>query len=292
MLRLFLSYAHQDAARVRQLSSELRRPDIEPSMDDGAETRRSVERRDRREDQRLAIFSRRSSLGRRRRATTIAFFRTEWQLAFDAKRPFLTVYLDQCELPLSVSRDLKAEMKDRQWAELFLSYEEGLRQILRFLHEKKRTGVFEESFSCLGPDNIGWRLGNWQLDEADSMDGNSRSLCGIARLSNTALLPQAVRQTAAITIELPGRPLLLRYRRRLRLSAPVGGEATFRVAIDGEITDTASHLDPAEDEWTTRSVPVPDRGARRAALELTVTASSNLNYFPSGKAWVDDLRIA
>jgi hypothetical protein len=291
LLRLFLSYAHQDAAGVRKLSSDLRRPDIEPWMDDELKLagvwNDEINERIKGCDFFVPLLSRATQEGGDDR-----FFRREWQLAFDAKRPFLTVYLEQCELPLSVSMDLKAEMKDRQWAELFLSYEEGLRQILRFLHEKKRTGVFEESFSCLGPDNIGWRLGSWQLDEADITGGNSRSLRGIARLSNTALLPQAMRQTAAITIELPGRPLQLRYRRRLRLSAPVGGEATFRVAIDGEITDTASHSDPAEDEWTTRSVPVPDRGARRVALELTVTASSNLNYFPSGEAWVDDLRIA
>jgi hypothetical protein len=38
--------------------------------------------------------------------------------------------------------------------------------------------------------------------------------------------------------------------------------------------------------------PVPDRGARRAALEFSVNASSTLNYFPSTEAWVDDLRLA
>src|SRR6266852_9434287 len=34
LLHLFLSYANQDAARVRQISTDLRRPDIEPWMDD------------------------------------------------------------------------------------------------------------------------------------------------------------------------------------------------------------------------------------------------------------------
>ena len=36
----------------------------------------------------------------------------------------------------------------------------------------------------------------------------------------------------------------------------------------------------------------PDRGERRARLELMVSASGNMNYFPSAEAWVDDLRIA
>jgi hypothetical protein len=64
---------------------------------------------------------------------------------------------------------------------------------------------------------------------------------------------------------------MLRYRRRLRLSAPAGGEAGFRLAINGELVDTASHTDPAEEEWTTRSVPVPDRGAREQRLSSAST---------------------
>lgn len=101
-----------------------------------------------------------------------------------------------------------------------------------------------------------------------------------------------MRQTAGITIELPSRALTLRYRRHLRLSAPIGGEASLRVAVDGEVIDTASHSDPIEGKWTIRSVLIPDRGARRATLELTVTASNKLNYFPAGEPWVDDLCIA
>lgn len=290
MLHLFLSYANQDAARVRQLSTDLRRPDIEPWMDDELKPAEpwnvGIEERIKACDFFVPLLSRATQQGGDNR-----FFPTEWQFAFDAKRPFLTVFLEPCELPPSASEDLKAEMKRREWVELFPSREESLRRILRFLYERKRTGVFEESFSCLGPDNIGWRLGGWQLNEADSTGENSGSLYGIARL-NPALPPQTVRQTAAITIGLPGRPLMLRYRRRFRLYAPVLGEASFRVAVDGEVIDAASHSDPAEDEWTTRSVPVPDRGARQAALELTVTASSTANYFPSAEAWVDDLRMA
>jgi hypothetical protein len=289
LLQLVLSYARQDAARVRQLRKDLRRPDIDPWMDDDLKLagvwNDEIGEKIKACDFFVPVLSRATQEGGENR-----FFSREWQLAFEAKRPFLTVYLEPSELPPSFSKDLEAEMKGREWVELFPSYEESLRRILRFLHEKKRTGVFEESFSCLGPDNIGWRLGGWQLDEADSTGENSRSLYGIAQLSTALLL--TLRQTAAITIELPGRPLMLRYRRRLRLAAPVDGEASLRVAVDGEVIDTASHSDPAEDEWTTRSVPVPDRGARRVALELTVIASSNMNYLPSAEAWVDDLRIA
>ena len=144
----------------------------------------------------------------------------------------------------------------------------------------------------MGPDNATWRLGDWQLDDENSTGQNSRSIFGTAQLARTQLLPQAVSRTAAIDVDLPGRSLLLRYRRRLRLSAPVAGAAGFKVVVDGEVVDSASQSDPAEDEWTTRSVPIPDRGERRATLELKVMASSAFNYFPSAQAWVDDMRIA
>src|SRR5213592_3556358 len=89
---------------------------------------------------------------------------------------------------------------------------------------------------------------------------------------------------AAAEPETAGQPLLLRYCRRLRLSAAFGGEAGFRAAVDGEIVDAASRADPGEDEWTTRSVAIPNLGSRRATLEFQITVSSNLNYFPSAEA--------
>ena len=291
MLQLFLSYAHQDAALVQQLSMDLRRPDIEPWLDDKLKLagvwNEEIDERIKGCNFFMPLLSRATQVGADDR-----FFRKEWQLALDAKRVFLPVRLQECELPLSLPKDLKAAIEDHQWVALFPSYEEGLRRILRFLHDNKRTGVFEESFSCLGPDNDDWRLGAWKVDEADSTGGNSQSLCGIAKLSPAALLPQAVRQTAAIILELPDRKLMLRYRRRLRVDASFGGSAEFRVVIDGEIVDSATRADSNDDEWTTRSVSVPDRGARRVVLEFIVTASSSLNYFSSATAWIDDLRIA
>ena len=72
----------------------------------------------------------------------------------------------------------------------------------------------------------------------------------------------------------------------------MAGAAWLRIVMDGEGVDTASQESSPENEWTTRSVPIPDRGARRATLELTVSATGSMNYFPSAEAWVDDLRIA
>ena len=89
--------------------------------------------------------------------------------------------LEECRLPADLPKALVAAIESIQREDLFPSYEDGLRRILRFLHGEKRTGVFEETFSCLGPDNAGWRLGAWQLDEADTTGENSRSLHAVAK---------------------------------------------------------------------------------------------------------------
>jgi hypothetical protein len=291
VLQLFLSYAHQDAERVRKFATDLRRPEIDPWMDyelklagrwnDEIDTRIAAS------NLILLIMSRATEEGDRDR-----FFRKEWALAFEARRLILPVRLEDCKLPATLAPELSKAIDALQRADLFPSYEEGLRGVLRFLYETKRTGVFEETFSCLGPDNLGWRLDGWQLDDADRTGQNSRSVYSTARLSPMALLPQRVAHTAAIDIDLPGRALTLRYRRRIALSAQIGGSAEFQVVVDGEVVDAASHENPPENNWTTRAVPIPDRGGRRASLELTVSASCNMNYFPTAEVWVDDLRIA
>jgi TIR domain len=292
VLRLFLSYASQDVDRARRFAADLRRPGIEPWMDDelklAGRWNDEIEDRIGACDLFLVLLSRATQDGDANR-----FFRREWSLAYKARRRFFPVRLEECRLPPLLQKTLVTAIESRQREDLFPSYEDSLRRILRFLHAEKRTGVFEETFSCLGPDNAGWQLDTWRLDAAaDSTGENSGSIHAAARLSPTALLPQAASHTATIDVDLPGQSLLLRYRRRLRLAAPVGGEARFRVAVDGEVVDTASQADPAEDEWRTRSVAIPDRGARRVRLEVTVTASCALNYFPSAEAWVDDVRIA
>jgi hypothetical protein len=291
MLRLFLSYARQDVERVRKFSADIRRAGIEPWMDDELKLANrwndEIDGRIAAADFVLLLLSRATQAGDANR-----FFRKEWELAYRDQRRIMPVRLEESELPASLPETLASAIRDLQRVDLFPTYEDGLRKILRSLYEAKRTGVFEETFSCLGPDNAGWQLRGWELADADSTGENSRSIHGLAKLSTAQLLPQTSRQVASIDIDLPGGPLMMRYRRRIQLSAPVGGTASFQVVVDGEVVDNASQENAPESEWSTRAVAVPDRGERRARLELTVSASSNMNYFPSAEAWVDDLRIA
>jgi hypothetical protein len=291
MLELFVSYASQDADQARRFTADLRRPGINVWLDDELKLaglwNEEIESRISASDLFVLLLSQATQEGKPER-----FFRREWGLAREAGRRFLPVRLDECSLPTSLPSDFADFINSYQREDLFPSYEEGLRRILRFLHLEKRTGVFEETFSSLGADNIAWRLTGWNFDHANSTGENSGSIHAVAQLDPTKLLGQPVTQIATIDIDLPNRPLLLRYRRRLKLSAPLGGEAVFRVTVDGEIIDIASHADPREEDWVSRSVAVPDRGARRAALEFRVTVSSSLNYFPSAEAWLDDVRVA
>jgi hypothetical protein len=290
VLKLFLSYASEDVDQVRWFSAKLHGSGIDVWMDDelklAGHWNDEIQERIATCDLFLPLLSRATQMG-----GTTRFFRREWRLAHAAQRRFLPVRMEDCQLPASLPKSLAATIQSYQREDLFPSYEEGLRRILRFLHREKRTGVFKETFSCYGPDNPAWLLGGWEL-EASSRVENSHSIHAAIRLDPMQPLPQVAGQTASIDIDLPGRALLLRYRCRLRLSAPVGGEAAFRVLIDGEVVDTASHTNLAGDEWVTRSVPVPDRGARRATLEFTIAVFGGMNYFPAAEAWIDDVRIA
>jgi hypothetical protein len=290
MLQLFLSYAHEDADRVRRFWGELKRPGIEPWMDYQLKLA-GIWNDEIDERVKTCAFFIPILFKATQEGAACRFFRKEWQMALDARRTFLPVRLEECALPEALAEPLVTEFRNRQHEDMFPSYENSLIKILRTLHDAKRSGVFEETFSCLGPDNVGWRLGGWQLDDADSTGENSRSIRGAASLTPTQLLPQRVKRTAAIDVDLPDGPLHLRYRRRLRLSAPLGGEATLQVVVDGEVVDKASPADSVEDDWVTKSLPMPDLGATRATIEFSVTASGELNYLPSAEAWIDDVRI-
>jgi hypothetical protein len=172
MLQLFLSYAHEDADRVRRFWGELKRPGIEPWMDYQLKLagiwNDEIDERVKTCAFFIPILSKATQDG-----AGCRFFRKEWQMALDARRTFLPVRLEECALPAALAEPLVTEFRRRQHEDMFPSYENSLIKILRTLHEAKRSGVFEETFSCLGPDNVGWRLGGWQLDDTQSSSSES-----------------------------------------------------------------------------------------------------------------------
>ena len=283
MLHLFLSYAHEDAARVRNFASDLRRPGIDSWMDDELKLagiwNDEIEERAANCDFFVPLLSKATEQGSASR-----FFRREWELASKGKRRVLPIRLEDCRLP--------AEFESRQCEDLFPSYEDGLRRILRFLHLENRTGVFEETFSCLGPDNAGWRLNGWQLDPADSTGENSQSICVTicpSRRScfrNAPVRPLRSTSTSRVVQSCSGIDGAYDYRHRLAEQQTFGSQLTAKSSIPSRKT-TRPNL-----EWSTQSVPLPDLGERRARLEITASAYGEMNYFPSAEAWVDDLRIA
>ena len=95
------------------------------------------------------------------------------------------------------------------------------------------------------------------------------------------LLPQRAAHTIAIDIDLPARALMLRYRRRIAPSARIG-----RLQGRGRRRGCRRRLARESAGEKLDHAPGSDRGERRASLELMVSASGNINYFPAAEAWV------
>jgi hypothetical protein len=192
----------------------------------------------------------------------------------------MPVRLEDCALPDA--------LKARQWQDLF-PYDQGIVRLLRFLHQEKRTGVFEEMFSCNGPDNRDWALDGWELDPFDHTGRKSQSLHGSADLMQAQQL--TVVRTAAIAVDAAG-AATLNYYRRLQLSTFLG-EAAFAVLIDDgreQVIDEQSGA-ISQDGWEERRIRLPELASPRIRLSFRIRTHSSMNYLSNAKAWVDDLRL-
>ena len=279
MVKVFISYASEDYSLAKRLCDDLQRPGIEPWLDDelrpGSEWNDDIIGQITGCSHFLALISPHSLRDDR-------FVRREWDQALDQNKPFIPVRLQDSSLP-----DF---LKSKQWEDLF-PYETGLVKLLRFLHQEKRTAVFEETFSCNGPDNADWTCEGWTLDPFDHTGRQSQSLHGSARLSPMAMLPQTVARTATIAFDGTG-VASLSYFRRLQLSASMG-EASFAVTVNGGADHVVDEERGAIDRagWESRRVKLPALSGQ-VMLTFAVRVSSRMNYFPSADAWIDDLVVS
>src|SRR5262249_46593412 len=124
MLQLFLSYAHEDAERVRRFATDLRRPGIDPWMDYELKLANrwndEIDKRLPASDVVLLIMSHATERG-----STDRFYWKEWDLAFDSNRLILPIRLEECSLPKKMAPDRAAAIAALQHADLFPSYEDG-----------------------------------------------------------------------------------------------------------------------------------------------------------------------
>jgi hypothetical protein len=279
MIKVFISYASEDYSLAKRLYDDLHRPGIDPWLDD--ELRPGGEWNDDIIGQ-IAECSHFVALISPHSLRDARFVRREWDQALDHNKPFVPVRLEESALP-----DF---LKSKQWEDLF-PYETGLVRLLRFFHQEKRTGVFEETFSCNGADNADWSCDGWALDALDHTGRQSQSLHGAASLSSTTLLPQAVTRRASVTYDASGAEILS-YFRRLKLSALMS-EARFAVIIN----DGADHVVDEEagaadqDGWEARRVKLPALSGQ-VMLTFAVSARSQMNYLPRAEAWIDDIMIS
>jgi TIR domain len=269
MLKVFISYASEDYPVAKRLRTALQRRGIDPWLDDelrpGGKWNDDITGEIAASTHFVALISAHSLRDDR-------FVRREWDQALAQNKPFIPVRLEECALP-----DI---LKAKQWEDLFPE-DSGTVRLLRFFHQEKWRGVFEESFSCDGPDNADWELQGWELDASDHTGGQSQSLHGRAGLSAGALLPQTVTRTAAIAIQI-GRGRTLSYYGRLKLSAFLG-EAGFSVLVDDQPVDEQSAA-VDQDGWEARRVKLPAGLDRRHRDRIGGPAGQDFVQLRSGRS--------
>jgi hypothetical protein len=278
MLDVFISYAREDHEVVDRLHDDLSRPGIAPwldreRLDPGKDWNREIDERIRGCSHFLAVVSPHSLRDDR-------FVRREWDQALAQDKYVMPLRLEDCALPDA--------LKAKQWQDLF-PYDRGIVRLLRFLHQEKRSGIFEETFSCNGADNRGWVLDGWELDAFDHTGRKSQSLHARADLMRAQQF--TVARTATIEIQA-ARAATLTYQRRLQLATFLG-ETSFTVSInDGreQIVDEQSGA-ISQDRWEERRVQLPEPAAPRIRLSFRVRAHSSMNYIGTAEAWIDDLRV-
>jgi len=276
-MKVFISYAREDSAAATSLYEDLKRPGIEPFLDTsdigaGEKWSRVIENEIIESEWVLALLSNKS--------LTKLYVHYEWDLALkDGNKLFIPVRLEPCAVPETLS--------SFQWVDIFPSRDDALRKILRRLNRSRTSGHFEETFSSLGPDNEGWDLSEWSLNDMDHTGRGSTSICGEAKASfNT------VTKTASIVLDV-GDSTVLKFYRKLNLSAAnIMAKAIFRAIID----DGAQHVideesQNGESDWTMKKIDLSPYHGREITLKFMVIATDPISLATLSKAWIDDISI-
>jgi hypothetical protein len=183
---------------------------------------------------------------------------------------------------------LPKKLSALQWVDLFPTYEDGLRKILRRLNRAKTRANFEETFSSLGADNDGWDLSEWSLSKVDHTGKGSESIYGEA-----AAHFNTVTKTAFITLDV-GNSTTLQFYRKLKLyGANIMAKASFRAVID----DGAEHVIDEESQnfegdWMIRAIDLSAYRGKNITLKFVASATDPLSLTSYAKAWIDDIVIS
>lgn len=284
MVKVFISYAREDSETAKRFYNDLHRPGIQPWLDSSELQPGRLWDEDLRQaiigsDYFLALISG-SSLEEG------GFVQKEWRLALDEGKAVIPVRLEERAPP--------KEMDPLQWVDLFPSYDEGLKKILRFLNSQQSRALFRETFSSIGPDNEGWDLSEWETSSDDHTGKGSEAIYAKVSLSSSRMLPQTVTKTASILVYLPG-TTTLQYHRKLEFSVVLQGTAGFRVIIDDgteHVIDEEIHTgNYTEDSWTARSINLSRYSSENVTLKFVATVTGGWNYLSHATVWVDDVAI-
>ena len=174
MERIFISYDRDDQAVAQSIYDDLLgRPDIDPWLD---VKRLKIVRFD---PECLKLIEQSSyvlALVSPASVTSTGFVAKEWDHAIAKQRRVLPFLLDAAVEDDPQTAHVLREFDAISWVRGYESLKEGLRKVLREIYGDLAQGTFRETFSSLGPDNIGWRLDGWNLVDEDASEQNSQSL--------------------------------------------------------------------------------------------------------------------
>lgn len=275
-MKVFVSYAREDAAIAERLYRDLKTHLIKPWMDvtgiePGSNWDDTIKGKITESACFLALVS--------DTAKSKDYVQQEWALALKQDCTFIPVRIADCALP--------GELEKLQWVDPQTDYEGAVGNLLRKLHRDAKTCHFEEHFSSLGPDDLeAWDFGQWELSDLDHTGDNGQSLAGAVNRDA---------KTATLTVNV-GDAKTLTYWRRFELSgANFMAEASFTVTLDAGgqqvIEEHKQALGSEQDEWSEVSCDLSGLAGKDARLRFQVQAKDTMSVVTTAKAWIDDIRV-
>lgn len=296
MERIFISYVRENYEFAQKIyDTLLNRPDIEPWLDVrrlklvpyDAEIKKLIEEC----SYILALISDAS-------LSTRGYVAIEWAYAMEKKKRVVPFLLDRSVQNNPEAPAILKGVKDINWVRAYESFEEAEKKVLQEVYSDLAKGTFRDTFSSLGPDNEGWHLDGWTLDDADAGAQKSQSIRAEVAPSYSS---QKQVRVAAISFTL-GNWSRIAYARKLMLHrANLGATARFQISLsDGshvisidDIELKGAQLDYNEDwERVEQKLELTRLSGKNGTLTLTLSASDTLALpLTKGNVNVDNIWI-
>lgn len=297
--KVFISYAREDGDRADRIFRDLQRPGagllpgITPFIDRERlkleEFRPALHERIRKSDFILALLSRNSITSRPR------FVHEEWDYCIQHKKLILPVLLEAIPADVQVT-DVYRKVTIGTHVDLAKDYRGSMAYLLRMLFAQARGLVFGETFSALGPDQLGWDFGGWALSSDDHTGHGSQSLHARANPTGFIMSPSESHR-ASILVEVGDRNHLEYWRKINLKTANIFAKTSFLMIVDDGEEHVVEELrqetfgEHAEG-WGPKTADLSDYEGKTVALKFVVSATDQSSITSSADVCIDDICIS